>query len=77
MSETNSQQGMLGFPEPWKCVFGNSILSLFNLLFYIFPLHYKAFKEKCYSADKQVVTVLRKNKCLLSVIVKTNMGAIL
>lgn len=75
MLETNSQWGMLGFPEPWKCVFGNSILSLFNLLFYIFPLDYKAFKEKCCSADKQMIKIFRKNKCLLSVW-KTNTGAI-
>lgn len=74
MLETNSQRGRLGFPEPWKCVFGNSILSLFNLLFYVFPLDYKAFKEKCCSTDKQVITIFRENKCLLSVIVENKQG---
>lgn len=43
-----------------KCGFDNSSLSLFNLLFCIFPLHYKAFKEKCFS-DKQVFTTFKKS----------------
>lgn len=73
-SFTDDIRGRLGFPEPWKCGFGNSILSLFNLLFYVFPLDYKAFKEKCCSTDKQVITIFRESKCLLSVIVENKQG---
>lgn len=51
--EPNNKPGMLGFPEHGNFL-GNSIISFFNLTFYIFSFHYKAFKWKCSSTDKQV-----------------------
>lgn len=50
--------------------FGSPIISFFNLIFYIFSFHYKAFKRKCSSTDKQVVKFSRKNKYLLLMMIK-------
>lgn len=65
--ETNNKAVMLGFPELWRFFFffGNSSISFFNLIFYIFSFPCKAFKGKCSSTDKQVARFSRKNKYLL------------
>lgn len=61
--ETNNKAGMLGFPELWRFFFfGNSSISFFNLIFYIFSFPCKAFKGKCSSTDKQVARFSRKSK---------------